>query len=51
MKSDNLVTKEKAEKNKIKLINALNNLKADYFLQILFNNLERKRTKIFSYIF
>ena len=43
MKSDNLVTKDKEGKNEIKSMDIFKNLKADYFLQKIFNNLERKR--------
>ena len=37
-----LVFKEKEENNKIKSINIFNNLKTDYFLRKVFNNLEQK---------
>ena len=44
MKSCNLISKEKLEKNKIKSIDIFNNLKANYFLQKVFNNLEIKKS-------
>ena len=44
MKSSNLVSKEKLEKNKIKSKDKFNKLKADYFLKKLFNNLETKKS-------
>ena len=40
MKSDNLISKEKVEKNQIKLFK---NIKSDYFLEKVFNNLEKKK--------
>ena len=43
MESDNLVFKEKVEKNQIKSKNKYEKLKSDYFLQKLFDNIERKR--------
>ena len=43
MESDNLVLKEKAEKNQNKSINKFNNTKTDYFLKTVFNNLEKKK--------
>ena len=43
MKSDNLVSKEKVEINQIKSKNKYEKLKSDYFLQKLFDNIERKR--------
>ena len=44
------VSKEKVEKNEIKSINAFNNLKSDYFLQKVFNNLlKRKSLDIIKY--
>ena len=47
MGSSNLVSKRKEENNQIKSKNIFNKLKADYFLQIVFNNLERKRALYF----
>ena len=44
MESSNLVSKEKAEINEIKSIGKFNNLKTDYFLQKVFDNLEKKKT-------
>ena len=44
MKSSNLVSKEKIEKNQIKSMDKFNNLKADYFLEKVFNNLETKKS-------
>ena len=44
MKSGNLESKEKVEQNQIKSINIFNNLKTDYFLRKLFNNLKTKKT-------
>ena len=44
MKSYNLISKEKLEKNKIKSIDIFNNLKANYFLQKVFNNLKIKKS-------
>ena len=44
MKSGNVVSKEKIEKNKIKSIDKFNRLKSDYFLEKVFNNLEKKKT-------
>jgi len=43
MKSDNLVSKEKVEINQMKSKIKYEKLKSDYFLQKLFNNVERKR--------
>ena len=48
MEHDNLVSKEKGEinqkkVNKIKSIIALEKLRSDYFLKLLFNNLEKKK--------
>ena len=39
----NLATKEKFAKNQNESIDRFNNLKADYFLQKVFNNLEKKK--------
>ena len=44
MESGNLISKEKKEKNKIKLCVKYENIKADYFLIKVFNNLEKKKT-------
>ena len=44
MGSSNLTSEEKVEKNQIKSIDKFNNLKADYFLQKVFNNLETKKS-------
>ena len=44
MKSCNLISKEKLEKNKIKSIDIFNNLKVNYFLQKVSNNLEIKKS-------
>ena len=43
MESGSLVYKESEDKNKIKSIDTFNNLKSDYFLQQIFNNLETKK--------
>ena len=40
---DNLLTKERKERNQIKSKNVFNNLKADYFSQKVFNNLEKRK--------
>ena len=44
MESDNVVSIKIEEKNKIKSVDIFNSLKADYFLQKVFNNLERIRS-------
>ena len=43
MESSNFVFEEKSEKKQIKSFAKYNNIKADYFLQKVFNNLEKKR--------
>ena len=43
MESCYLENKEKEEKNQFKLIDKFKNLKSDYFLQQIFNNLETKK--------
>ena len=42
-KTDNLEYKEKEGKNQIISVNKFNNIKNDYFLQLLFSHLDRKR--------
>ena len=42
MKSSNLISKEKKEKNQIK--SGYENIKTDYFLEKIFNNLEMKKS-------
>ena len=44
MEADNLISKEKVEKYKLKSSDILNNIKADYFLKKVFNYFEKKRT-------
>ncbi len=44
MESNNLVSGEKSEKKQIKSFAKYENIKADYFLQKVFDNLEKKRT-------
>ena len=44
MESSDLVSKRKEENNQIKSKDIFNNLKADYFLQKVFNNLETKKS-------
>ena len=44
MESDNLISKEKNEKNQIKSVVKYENIKADYFLIKVFDNLEKKKT-------
>ena len=44
MEYDNLIPKEKVGKNQVKSGDKFNNIKADHFLQKVFNNLEKKRT-------
>ena len=44
MELTKLVSKEKDVKNQKKSLEIINKLKADYFLQKVFNNLEIKRT-------
>ena len=43
MEYKNLESKEKREKIQIKSIDIFNNLKADYFLRKVFDNLETKK--------
>ena len=50
MESDNLLSKEKFEKNKINSFDNYKNIKADFFLEKVFNYLEKKITlKIVKY--
>ena len=50
MNPDNLKNKEKGELNQIKSKDKFENLKSDYFLEKIFNNLERKKLlKILKY--
>ena len=42
MESANLISKVKEEKNKLKSASKYENIKADYFLEKVFNNLEKK---------
>ena len=44
MESDNLISKEKKEKNQIKSDVKYKQIKADYFLEKVFYNLEKKKT-------
>ena len=44
MEYSNLISKEKKEKNQIKSDAKYENIKADYFLIKVFNNLEKKKT-------
>ena len=44
MESNNLVSGEKSEKKEVKSFTKYGNIKADYFLQKVFNNLEKKKT-------
>ena len=44
MEYNNFMFKQKVGKNKLKSGDKLNNIKADYFLKNVFNNLEKKRT-------
>ena len=44
MESSNLISKEKAEKSLIKSVGKFENIKTDYFLEKVFNNLEKKKT-------
>ena len=44
MESDNLISKEKTEKNQIKLDAKYEYIKADYFLRKVLDNLEKKKT-------
>ena len=44
MESDNLISKAKVEKNQLKLASRYENIKANYFLEKVFNNLEKKKT-------
>ena len=50
MESSNLISKVKEEKNKLKSINKFKNIKANYFLEIVFNNLKKvKALNIIKY--
>ena len=44
MESDNLISKVKEEKNKIKSIDKFNSIKSKYILEIIFNNLKKGKT-------
>ena len=44
MESGNLISKEKKEKNQIKSVTKYENIRADYFLIKVFDNLEKKKT-------
>ena len=44
MNPSNELSKEKTKSNKIESKDIFKNLKSDYFLQILFNNLMKKKT-------
>ena len=44
MESANLISKVKEEKNKWKSIDKFNNIKANYFLEKVFNNLKKGKT-------
>ena len=44
MDSCNLISKVKEEKNKLKSESKYENIKANYFLEKVFNNLGKKRT-------
>ena len=43
MESNNLISKEKIEKNQIISVVKFENIKADYFLEKVFNNVEKKK--------
>ena len=44
MESGNLISKVKEEKNKLKSASKYENIKADYFLEKVFNNLKKGKT-------
>ena len=44
MEYANLISKVKEEKNKLKSINKFKNIKANYFLEKVFNNLKKGKT-------
>ena len=44
MESNNLELREKTEKKEVQSIGKYGNIKADYFLQKVFDNLEKKKT-------
>ena len=44
MESGNLISKVKVEKNQLKSASKYENIKADYFLRKVFDNLEKKKT-------
>ena len=44
MESCNLISKEKEEKNQIKSAARYENIKANYFLEKVFNNLKKVKT-------
>ena len=46
MESCNLISKVKVEKNKLKSATRYDNIKADYFLEKVFNNLKKGKTLI-----
>ena len=43
MESDNLISKEKTEKSEHKFVDKFENIKSDYFLEKVFNNIMKKR--------
>ena len=50
MESGNLISKVKVEKNKLKSATRYDNIKADYFLEKVFNNLKKgKALNIIKY--
>ena len=44
MESGNLISKIKVEKNQLKSATRYEKIKADYFLEIVFNNLKKGKT-------
>ena len=44
MEFGNLISKEKVGINQLKSDDKFNNIKSDYFLRILFNNLKKKKS-------
>ena len=50
MESGNLISKVKEEKNQLKSVSKYENIKANYFLEKVFNNLEKgKALNIIKY--
>ena len=51
MESTNVISKEKEEKNEIKSVATYKRIKADFILEKIFNNLEKKKSlNIVKYI-